>query len=160
MRRGLVAMLTAAVMVWGAPLPAVEGTSGSAVGRVTALHKGTPATADPTWKVRFSPQAGGGDPIELPLNDGVFETPELPVGSYQVQVVNAFGQPVGAPQTVVLTPGAIRADLRVEAPAPAAQADKGSNWKVWAIVGGAAAALALAAGGGDGGSDTPASPVN
>ena len=150
-------MLTAVVLMGSLPVAAAEGQTGSAIGRVTALHKGMPGTADPSWKVRFTPPAGAGEPIELPLKDGVFETPELPVGSYQVQVVNAFGQPVGQPQTVVLTPGAMRADLRVET---AGQADKGGSWKVWAIVGGAAAALALAAGGDDGGSDTPASPVN
>ena len=162
MRRGLVAMLTAAVLVGSVPVTAAEGSTGSAVGRVTALHKGMPAMADPSWKVRFTPRAGGGEPVELPLKDGVYETPELPVGTYDVQVVDAFGQAVGAPQSVVLTPGATRADLRVEVlkPGTAAQGEKGPNWKVWAIVGGAAAALALAAGGGDGGSDTPASPAN
>jgi len=87
----------------------------------------------------------------------MYETPELPVGTYDFQVVDAFGQALGASQTVVLTPGAIRADLRIEVGAP--QGEKKSNWKVWAIVGGAAAALALAAGDGDGGG-APASPVN
>ena len=161
MRRGLVAMLTAVLVMGGVPATAVEGTTGSAVGRVTALHKGMPAAADPSWKVRFTPHAGGDAPVELPLKDGVFETPELPVGTYDVQVLDAFGQAVGESQTVVLTPGTIRADLRVEVgKAGAAQAEKGANWKVWAIVGGAAAALALAAGGSDGGSDAPASPIH
>lgn len=158
MRRGLVAMLTAVLVMGSVPGTAAEGTTGSAVGRVTALHKGTPAAADPSWKVRFTPRAGADGPVELPLKDGVFETPELPVGNYDVQVLNAFGQAVGESQTVVLTPGTIRTDLRVEV--EAAQAEKGASWKVWAIVGGAAAALALAAGGGDGGSDAPASPIN
>ena len=161
MRRGLVAMVAAVLVMNGVPATAVEGTTGSAVGRVTALHKGMPAAADPSWKVRFTPRAGGDAPVELPLTDGVFETPELPVGTYDVQVLDAFGQAVGESQTVVLTPGTIRADLRVEVgKAGAAQAEKGANWKVWAIVGGAAAALALAAGGSDGGSDAPASPIN
>jgi hypothetical protein len=162
MRRGLVAMVTAAVLIAGVPASAAEGATGSAVGRVTALHKGLPAVADPSWKVLFTSRTGGTDPVELSLKDGVYETPELPVGTYDVQVVDAFGQPVGEPQAVVLTPGAIRADLRVEAgkAGTAAQADGGPNWKVWAIVGGAAAALALAAGGSDGGGDSPASPVN
>ncbi|HEX5041852.1 MAG TPA: hypothetical protein VFV75_03040 [Candidatus Polarisedimenticolaceae bacterium] len=162
MRRGLVAMVTAAMLMAGVPARAAEGGTGSAVGRVTPLHKGSPAVADPSWKVRFTSRTEGAQPIELPLKEGVYETPQLPVGTYDVQVVDAFGQPVGEPQAVVLTPGAIRADLRVEAgkAGTAAQADKGPSWKVWAIVGGAAAALALAAGGSDGGSDLPASPVN
>jgi hypothetical protein len=162
MRPALVAILVAAVVIGSVPAPAAEGATGSAVGRVTALHKGMPAPADSSWKVRFTPRAGGGEPVELPLKDGVYETPELPVGTYDVQVVDAFGQAVGAPQSVVLGPGATRADLRVEMAkaGTAEQGDRGGNWKVWAIVGGAAAALALAAGGGDGGSDAPASPVN
>ena len=162
MRPALVTILVAAVVIGSVPAPAAEGATGSAVGRVTALHKGMPAAADPSWKVRFTPQAGGGEPIEIPLEDGVYQTPELPVGSYEVRIVDAFGQPVGGAQTVVFTPGAFRADLRVEVgDTPAGQGgDRKSTWKVWAIVGGAAAALALAAGGGDGGSDAPASPVN
>jgi hypothetical protein len=158
MRSAFAAMLVTAVVIGSAPAPAAAEATGSAVGRVTALHRGMPAVADSSWKVRFTPRAAGGEPVELPLTDGTYETPELPVGAYDVQVVNAFGQPVGAPQAVVLTPGVIRADLRVEM-GPEGGEGK-SSWKVWAIVGGAAAALALAAGGGDGGSDAPASPVN
>ena len=161
MRPALVAILVAAVVMGSVPASAAEAT-GSVVGRVTALQKGMPAPVDSSWKVRFTPRDGGGQPIELPLKDGVYETPELPVGTYDVQVVDAFGQAVGAPQSLVLGPGATRADLRVEMAkaGTAEQGDKGGSWKVWAIVGGAAAALALAAGGGDGGSDAPASPVN
>jgi hypothetical protein len=69
-------------------------------------------------------------------------------GAYDVQVVDAFGQAIGATQTVVLKEGAIRVDLRVEQPAAGTPQDR-SRWKVVAIVGGAAAALALAGGGGD-----------
>jgi hypothetical protein len=163
MRPVLVPMVVAAMVMGSVPVPAAEAATGSAVGRVTTLHKGVPAQADPTWKVRFTPSAGGGEPIDLPLKDGVYETPELPVGSYQVQLVDTFGTPLGEPQTVVFTPGAFRADFRVEvgsAQVAGQGGEKKSVWKVVAIVGGAAAVLALAAGGGsdDGGGDPPASP--
>ena len=157
MRPALAAILVATVILGSGPTFAAEEATGSAMGRVTALHKGMPGLADPSWKVRFTPRTDGGAPVELPLKDGVYETPPLPVGTYDVQVVDAFGQAVGAPQAVVLTAGAIRADLRVET---GPDGEKKSSWKVWAIVGGAAAALALAAGGGNGGNDTPASPVH
>jgi hypothetical protein len=161
MRPALVAMLVAAMVIGSVPVPAAEAATGSAVGRVTTLHKGVPAQADPSWKVRFTPSAGGGEPVELPLKDGVYETPELPVGSYKVQLVDTFGKPLGEPQTVVFTPGAFRADLRVEVGSDQAAGqggDKKSTWKVVAIVAGAAAVLALVASGGS--DDSPASPSN
>ncbi|HET9300056.1 MAG TPA: hypothetical protein VFO11_08925, partial [Candidatus Polarisedimenticolaceae bacterium] len=80
MRRGLVAVLAAVLVMGGVPATAAGGATGSAVGRVTALHKGMPAAADPSWKVRFTAHGGVGTPVELPLKDGVFETPELPLG--------------------------------------------------------------------------------
>ena len=161
MRPALVAMLVAAMVIGSVPVPAAEAATGTAVGRVTTLNEGVPAQPDPTWKVRFTPRAGGGVPVELPLKDGVYETPELPVGSYEVQLVDTFGKPLGAPQTVVFTPGAFRADLRVEVgrdQAAGQGGDKKSTWKVVAIVAGAAAVVALVAGGDD--DDSPASPSN
>ena len=162
MRRSMALILTAALLGGSSPVLAAEGGTGSAVGRVTVLRKGMPSTAEPTWKVRFTAQDGKSDPVEVPLKEGVYETPELPVGAYQIQVVDAFGQVVGAPQPVVLTEGAIRADLRLEltkdSGGAGATGDKKSTWKVVAIVAGAAAVLALVAGGGD--DDDPASPAN
>lgn len=154
---GAVLWLALALAAWPVPTEAADVATGSVVGRVTALRKGMPATAEASWKVRFTSQSGGMEPLEVPLKNGVYETPQLPVGAYQVQVVDAFGQPVGAPQPVTLSAGAIRVDLRVEVVQAAGGDDDRSRWKVLAIVGGAAAALALAAGGG--GSDAPpASP--
>jgi hypothetical protein len=155
MRRSIAAILMLGLLGATVPARAAEGATGSAVGRVTVLRKGTPSSADPSWKVRFTPQAEGAQPLEVPLEDGVYETPELPLGPYQVQVVDAFGQAVGAPQQIVLIAGASRADLRLEL--QDGEGGAGSGWKVAAIVAGAAAALALAAeGGGD--DDSPASP--
>ena len=158
MRRAIAVILMLGLLGATVPARAADEATGSAVGRVTVLRKGTPSSADPSWKVRFTPQAVGAQPLEVPLQDGVYETPELPLGPYQVQVVDAFGQTVGAPQQIVLIAGASRADLRLELnDGEGGAGEKRSAWKVAAIVAGAVAALALAAGGG-GDDDSPASP--
>jgi hypothetical protein len=154
--RGTALWLAVALLVPAPPLRSADQPTGSVVGRVTALHKGMPAPAEASWKVRFTSQAGGLEPVEAPLRNGVYETPELPVGAYQVQVVDAFGQPIGAPQPVTLQAGAIRLDLRIEVFTSGGGREERSRWKVVAIVGGAVAALALVAGGGSDGA--PASP--
>jgi hypothetical protein len=120
-----------------------------------------PAPADSQLEGALHSPRRRGQPIELPLKDGVYETPELPVGTYDVQVVDAFGQAVGAPSPSCSAPAPpVRTCASRWEGRDGRKGDKGGSWKVWAIVGGAAAALALAAGGGDGGSDAPASPVN
>ena len=157
----LVAVLAGPGPALAGPTSAATGAAtGAALGRVVALRKGMPGVADPTWKVRFSPKAGG-EPIDVPLHAGVYETPDLPEGAYDVLVVDAFGQPIGNTQVVVIRPGATRVDLQVEMVGSnggtgTASADR-RRFKVVAIVGGAAAALAIAAGGG-GGSEPAGSP--